>query len=60
MDIDIATEKIVAARSLIKEDLKECDVPMVEGALDEADLNLHWVLWNLGVDVGLHPKLEKN
>ncbi len=39
MDIDIATEKIVAARSLIKEALSECDVPMVEGALDEADLS---------------------
>ena len=60
MDIDIATEKIIAARTLIKEVLIECDVPMVEGALDEADLNLHWILWNLGVDVELHPKLEKN
>ena len=60
MDIDIATEKIIAARSSIKEALSECDVPMVEGALDEADLILHWVLWNLGVDVELHPKLEKN
>jgi len=60
MDIDIAKEKIVAARSLIKEVSSKCDIPMVEGALDEADLNLHWILWNLGADVELHPKLEKN
>ena len=52
-------EKIRSARSLIGEALDECGVPMIEGALAEADLNLHWVLWNMGEPVDLHPELER-
>ncbi len=52
-------EKIKAARALIAEALQDCGIPMIEGALSEADLNLHWALWNLGEPVSLHPDLER-
>ncbi|NIQ21404.1 MAG: hypothetical protein GTN92_03470, partial [Pseudomonas stutzeri] len=50
---------IKAARALIAEALQDCGIPMIEGALSEADLNLHWALWNLGEPVSLHPDLER-
>ena len=52
-------EKIKMARQLIIEALDECGVPMIENALSEADMNLHWALWNMGEMVELLPELER-
>ena len=52
-------EKIKTARNLLAQVKTNCGIPMIEGALSEADLNLHWVLWNMGEPVELHPELEK-
>lgn len=49
-------EKLYAARALIKEAVAGLSVPMIESALAEADMNLHWVLWNLGEEVELLPE----
>lgn len=59
MTIEDRINKIKQARILVREVLSVCGNPMVEGALGEADLNLHWVLWNLGEKVELHPQLEQ-
>jgi len=52
-------KKVKAARTLLAEVADECGIPMIEGAISEADLNLHWVLWNMGEPVELHPELER-
>jgi hypothetical protein len=52
-------KKVKAARNLLAEVVEDCGIPMIEGAISEADLNLHWVLWNMGEPVELHPELEK-
>ena len=52
-------QKIRTARTLILEALDDCGIPMIEGALSEADLNLHWALWNMGEPVELQPELER-
>jgi hypothetical protein len=49
-------EKLKTARALIKEAVAGLSVPMIESALAEADMNLHWALWNLGEEVELLPE----
>lgn len=56
MNHDTQIEKLNAARALIGEALEGLPVPMLENALREADMNLHWALWNLGEDVSLLPE----
>jgi hypothetical protein len=51
--------KIKQARTLLAAALAGCDTPQVEAMLKNADLELHWALWNLGEPVSLHPELEK-
>ena len=51
-------EKLQAARALIREAASDLGVPMLEVALREADMNLHWALWNLGEEVELLPEAE--
>jgi hypothetical protein len=50
--------KIQAARALIQAALAECDAPQIEMMLRNADMELHWALWNLGVSVELRPEIE--
>ena len=59
MTISERIEKIKAARKLVVEALDDCGIPMIEGALSEADSNLHWALWNLGEPVELLPEMER-
>ena len=49
-------EKLKTARSLIQEAAAGLTVPMLEVALREADMNVHWALWNLGEEVELLPE----
>lgn len=46
------------ARRLIA-DVAACSgIPQLESTLREADMNLHWALWNLGEVSELRPELE--
>ncbi|MEK6243362.1 MAG: hypothetical protein AABM33_02590 [Pseudomonadota bacterium] len=49
---------IQQARALIAAAMAECDLPQIEAMLRNADLELHWALWNLGVPVALRPEFE--
>lgn len=51
--------KIKQARTLLAAAMAGCDTPQIEAMLKNADLELHWALWNLGEPVSLHPELEK-
>ncbi len=51
-------KKIQQARAAIAEAMAGCDIPQIEAMLRNADMELHWALWNLGVAVALRPELE--
>lgn len=55
MDYEKEIEKLKAARVLIQDAAAGLKVPMLEAALTEADMNVHWALWNLGEEVELRP-----
>ena len=55
MSHEAAIEKLKAARVLIQEASDGLGVPMLEAALTEADMNVHWALWNMGEEVELVP-----
>ncbi|HVL34310.1 MAG TPA: hypothetical protein VM489_01430 [Burkholderiales bacterium] len=50
--------KIREARALIAEAMQGCDLPQIEAMLRNADMELHWALWNLGEPVPLRPEME--
>ncbi len=50
--------KVQAARALIQAAMAECEAPQIEMMLRNADMELHWALWNLGVPVELRPEME--
>ncbi|MCZ7565454.1 MAG: hypothetical protein M5U08_18070 [Burkholderiales bacterium] len=50
--------KIEAARALIRAAMVDCDAPQIEMMLRNADMELHWALWNLGAPVELRPEIE--
>jgi len=50
--------KIKEARALLAAALKDCDLPQIEAMLRNADMELHWALWNLGEPVPLRPEIE--
>lgn len=50
--------RISEARALIKGLLRGCESPQIETMLRNADMELHWALWNLGAEVSLRPELE--
>lgn len=51
-------EALKQARQLVNAARRDAASPMIETALTEADMNLHWALWNLGEAVELRPDLE--
>ena len=59
MKIERRIEKIHQARQLVAEASADCDVPQLESILRDADMNLHWALWNLGEPVSLRPELDR-
>jgi hypothetical protein len=56
--IDQRIERLRHARKLVAEAVTGCAIPQLECTLREADMNLHWALWNLGDVVELMPDLE--
>jgi hypothetical protein len=46
------------ARDLVAQALAGSELPQIEAMLRNADMELHWALWNLGETVALRPELE--
>lgn len=51
-------DKLKVARRLVGEARSDCGLPQIESILNDADMALHWALWNLGEVETLHPVLE--
>jgi hypothetical protein len=47
--------KIEEARAIIQDALAGCDIPQIQAMLRNADMELHWALWNLGQTPELRP-----
>lgn len=58
MNIQDRIERIKQARELVATAMRGLDVPQIEAMLRNADMELHWALWNLGEPVALRPELE--
>jgi len=41
-------EKLKQARVLLDDVYQGTDLPQIQSTLRQADMNLHWALWNLG------------
>jgi hypothetical protein len=50
---------IKKARTWLAKARANCDVPQIEAMLRNADMELHWALWNMGEVVSLRPELEE-
>ena len=59
MAINEQIARINEARALIATAMQGCDSPQIETMLRNADMELHWALWNLGVVVAHRPELER-
>ena len=59
MKMEKRIEKLKQARELVAEVLEGCGIPQLESMLYEADMNLHWALWNLGEVVELRQECEQ-
>ena len=51
-------KRIKEARALLAAALRDCELPQIEAMLRNADMELHWALWNLGEAVPLRPDME--
>jgi hypothetical protein len=58
MNRESCIARIKDARANLKELLQDCDLPQIETMLRNADMELHWALWNLGVHLPLRPEAE--
>ena len=58
MTVEERIETLKQARLLVDAARRDAGSPMIEAALTEADMNLHWALWNLGEPVELRPEPE--
>ncbi len=58
MKREIYIARICEVRAGIIGLLNDCDLPQIEAMLRNADMELHWALWNLGVAVPLRPEAE--
>ena len=56
--MDEQIRNIQEARAAVKAALATCTIPQVQAMLRNADMELHWALWNLGVPVALRPEFE--
>lgn len=57
MNVDEQIAAIERARALVIATMVDCDAPQIEAILRNADMELHWALWNLGADVPMRPEL---
>lgn len=58
MNRELYIARISEVRATIMGLLKDCEAPQIEAMLRNADMELHWALWNLGVSVPLRPETE--
>lgn len=58
MNRETCIARIIEARATLKELLQDCELSQIEMMLRNADMELHWALWNLGVNVPLRPEAE--
>jgi hypothetical protein len=58
METQEQVKLIRKARELVVQALAGSDIPQIEAMLRNADMELHWALWNLGEQVPLRPELE--
>jgi len=58
MDKLNAVKQITEARARIACAMQGLDLPQIEAMLRNADMELHWALWNLGEPVALRPEIE--
>jgi hypothetical protein len=58
MTVEQQIENIRQARALIAEAGAGCGLPQIESVLADADMCLHWALWNLGEEVSLRPEID--
>lgn len=58
MDKESYAERIADIRSRLIALMQDCDVPQIEAMLRNADMELHWALWNLGAAVPLRPEAD--
>jgi hypothetical protein len=58
METEDRVARIRQARKLVISAMSGCDSPQIEAILRNADMELHWALWNLGEAVSLRPELD--
>jgi hypothetical protein len=58
MNLQNHIDSIKQARAQIALAMEGCDIPQIEQMLRNADMELHWALWNLGEPVLLRPEME--
>jgi hypothetical protein len=46
------------ARAVLIGAIGETEIPQVDAMLRNADMELHWALWNLGEPVGVRPEFD--
>jgi hypothetical protein len=46
------------AREVLARAIGETELPQIEAMLRNADMELHWALWNLGEAVSVRPELD--
>ena len=46
------------ARAMVISAIGETDIPQIDAILRNADMELHWALWNLGEPVGVRPESD--
>jgi len=46
------------ARATLIGAIGETELPQVDAMLRNADMELHWALWNLGEPVGVRPEFD--
>ena len=45
---DQMIDRLKQARALVDEVYQGTDLPQIQSTVRQADMNLHWALWNLG------------
>jgi hypothetical protein len=45
-------------RATLIDAIGETEIPQVDAMLRNADMELHWALWNLGEPVGVRPEFD--
>jgi len=56
MERETQIARIAEIRTQLRELLQDCKLPQIETMLRNADMELHWALWNLGAVVPLRPE----